>query len=265
MATARLLEAAGPLAGASVIITRPAASAAPLKRRVRSLGGTALALPVLALRHVADGAAAKAALRHVRDADVVVFVSPAAVKFAFALRALRFAHATRVCAIGAATARALTRRGVRNVLFPHERQDSDGLLALPQLQNLRGRLVMLIGAPDGRELLAQTLRARRARVSEIHVYQRVAARLSARQLAALEQASAPLLTLLTSAQTLTGLRAQLPLALFARLAEGELIVSSERLAEAARLSLFANVRLAASPLPRDLLAAAQQALARHRL
>jgi len=70
---------------------------------------------------------------------------------------------------------------------------------------------------------------------------------------------------LTSAQILAALRAQLPLALFARLAEGELIVSSERLAQAARRSLFGNVHVAASPLPRDLLATAQQELARHRL
>jgi len=183
--TARLLEVAGPLAGASVIVTRPAASAAPLKRRIRALGGNVIALPVLALRRTADLETAQTALRQARDADVVVFVSPAAVKFAFALRPLRFARATRVCATGAATARALTRRGVRNVSFPHDRQDSEGLLAHPELQKLRGRRVALIGAPEGRELLAQTLRARRARLSEIHVYRRVPAALTARQRAAL--------------------------------------------------------------------------------
>jgi uroporphyrinogen-III synthase len=265
MTTARLLETAGPLAGASVIVTRPAASAAPLRRRIRALGGNALALPALALRRIADIAAAQAALRQARAADVVIFVSPSAVKFAFALQPLRFSRAARVCAIGAATARALQRHGVREVLFPRDRQDSEGLLALPPLQKVRGQRVVLIGAADGRELLARTLRTRRARVSEIHVYRRVATRLSARQLAALELAAAPLLTLLTSAETLAVLRAQLPLPLFARLAGGELIVSSARLAEAARRSLFANIHIAASPLPRDLLAAAVQALARHRL
>jgi uroporphyrinogen-III synthase len=114
-------------------------------------------------------------------------------------------------------------------------------------------------------LLAQTLRARRARVTAIAVYRRIAPHYNARQLAALESAASPLLTLLTSAEALANLRAQLPLHLFARLAEGELIVSSERLAELARRSLFANVHLAASPLPRDLLAGAENALARHRL
>ena len=93
MTTARLLQAAGPLAGASVIVTRPAASAAPLKRRIRALGGNAIALPVLALRRVVDTAAAKATLRQARDAEIVVFVSPAAVKFAFASNQVRLVRA----------------------------------------------------------------------------------------------------------------------------------------------------------------------------
>ena len=265
MSKAQLIDATGPLAGASVVVTRPAATAAGLKARIRALGGVAIGLPGMAVRGTDDVAAATAALRQTRDADVVIFVSPNAVKFAYALCSLRFARRTQLCAVGAATARALKRRGVRNVAFPRERQDSEGLLALPELQILRGRRVMLIGAPGGRELLAQALRAQRARVTEIHVYQRVAPRHAARQLAALENAPAPILTLLTSAETLANLRAQLPLHLFARLAEGELIVSSARIAELARRSLFANVHIAASPQPRHLLASALQALARHRL
>ena len=253
------------MAGASVVVTRPAPSSATLKRQIRALDGAAIALPGIALRASDNVAAAKAALQQVRDADVVIFVSPSAVKFAYALRPLHFARSTHVCAVGATTSLALTRRGVRNVVFPRDRADSEGLLALPELQKLRGKRVALVGAPGGRELLAHTLRARRARLAEIHVYRRVAPRYTERQLTALEQAPAPILTLLTSAEALTNLRAQLPLHLFARLAEGELIVSSERLAERARRSLFVNVHVAASPLPRHLLAGALQALARHRL
>jgi uroporphyrinogen-III synthase len=265
MPSARLIEVTGPLAGASVIVTRPAATAATLRRRIRALGGNPIGLPGVLLRAAADSAVKKA-LAAVRDTDIAIFVSPAAVKFAFLARPkLRFSRATQVCAIGAATARALTRAGLRNVVFPRERQDSEGVLALPELAKLRGRRVALIGAPGGRELLAATLRARRARVTQVHVYQRAAPRYTARQLAALEQAPAPLLTLLSSAEVLANLRAQLPLHLFARLAAGELIVSSARLAELARRSLFANVHVATSPLPNELLEAAQMALARHRL
>jgi uroporphyrinogen-III synthase len=260
------LRGIGALAGATVVLTRPAASAQALRRRIRALGGVALALPGVSLRACPDRAAAQTALQQARGADLVVFISPSAVRFAFALDPkLRFTRATQVCAIGAATARALLRRGVKNVLRPAARADSDALLALPELAHVRGKRVVLVAAPGGRELLAQTLHARRARVAYAHVYARTAPRFTRRQLAALEQAGAPLVTLLSSAEVLDNLRAALPLDLFARLAEGELVVSSERLAAAARASLFANVHVAASALPADLAAGAVAALARHRI
>ncbi len=266
MASARLIQTSGPLAGASVVVTRPASTADALRRRVRVLGGKPIGLPGSVLRVAPATATLKAALSAARAADAVIFVSPAAVKFAFALQPkLRFARHTQVCAVGAATARSLARHGLRGIVYPRKRQDSEGLLELPQLQRLRGLRVFLVGAPGGRDLLLRALRARRARVARIEVYRRQAPRYSARQLAALETAAAPILTLLSSAEALTHLHAILPLPLFARLAAGELIVSSARLAALARSSLFANVHIAAGPAPRDLLNTACAVLARHRL
>ncbi|MDE2083939.1 MAG: uroporphyrinogen-III synthase [Xanthomonadaceae bacterium] len=263
---ARLIQASGPLAGASVIVTRPAASAGSLRRRIRGLGGVPIGLPGSVLRAAPERAAVCAALIAARAAAVAVFVSPAAVKFAFAAcPKLRFARATRICAVGVATARALSRRGLRDVVWPRTRQDSEGLLALPELRSLRGCRAVLIGAPGGRELLAQTLRNRRARLTRIDVYHRQAPRYSARQLVALEQAPAPLLLLASSAEALANLRAGIPLHLFARLAAGDVVVSSERLAARARAGLFANVHVAAGPAPAELLNAACAVLARHRL
>ncbi|HST28723.1 MAG TPA: uroporphyrinogen-III synthase [Rudaea sp.] len=266
MPKARLIESNGALAGASVIVTRPVASAGALRRRIRALGGEPIGLPGSVLRAAPDRTATRTALIAARDVDVAIFVSPAAVKFAFAAwPKLRFSRAACVCAVGAATARALTRHGIRKVARPRERQDSEGLLALPELGNLRGRRVALIGAPGGRELLARTLRARRAQLLRVEIYRREAPRYSARQLAALEQAPAPLLLLVSSAEALANLRAALPLHLFARLAGGVIVVSSERLAALARASLFANVHIAAGPAPADLLNTASALLARHRL
>jgi uroporphyrinogen-III synthase len=170
-----------------------------------------------------------------------------------------------VCGVGAATARALRRHGIRDVIWPRARQDSEGLLELPELGSLRGRRVALVGAPGGRELLAQTLRTRRARLTRIETYRREAPRYSVRQLAAVERAPAPLLLLVSSAEALSNLRVALPLHLFARLAAGDTVVSSERLAKLVRASLFANVHVAAGPAPADLLNTASAALARHRL
>ncbi len=254
-----------PLAGATIVVTRPAISANALKRGVRTWGGNVVSLPGTTLKKIGDANAAKTALNVARSSDIVVFVSPASVKYAFALAHLRFARMTQVCAMGEATARALRRHGVKNVLVPLEAQTSEGLLASPELQRLRGKRVAVIGAPGGRELLIDTLKSRRARVSSVHVYRRSPPRFRRGQLDALEKAETPLITLLTSEEILHNLRAVLPLPLFGKLAAGELVVSSLRLAMAARRSLFGSVHVAASPAPADLLHAASGALAQHRL
>lgn len=255
-----------PLLGATVVVTRPSATAAPLKRRIAKNGGVVLSLPAIALRSIVDVPAARKALKTARDADIVIFTSPSAVSYAFRLAPkLRFTRATRVFTVGAASARALKRHGVREVLHPTERQDSEGLLELPELQRVRRRRIVLIGAPGGRGVLAPALRARGARITEIFVYRRVAPSLDRRHVAALEGAQAPLVTLLSSLEALHHLREHLPLRLFARLADGELIASSPRIAAAARASLFANVHVAVSAEAAALLDAACAALGRHRI
>lgn len=259
------LAPARPLAGATVVITRPVGTGQSLKRRVRALGGTVLSLPGMTVRPVTDALAARQALGTARSADLAIFVSPAAVRFACALwPGLRFASRTLVCAVGAATARALKRWGVE-AIWPQARQDSEGLLALPQLARLRGKRIALIGAPGGREVLPQTLRRRGAKLEKIDVYQRNAARLDRRHFAALEQASSPLLTLVSSADALTNLRLQLPALAFARLAQDDAVVSSLRIATLARAAGFARVHVAASAESAALLAAAIGTLAQHRL
>lgn len=257
---------AKPLAGASVVVTRPSAAAAALKRRIVVLGGAALALPGVSVRGADDTAAARIALREARNADIAIFISPNAVRHAFALLpGLRFARATQVCAVGGATARALARRGLAGAIWPADRQDSEGLLALPLFARVSRRRVALIGAPGGRDVLATTLHSRGAVLQSIHVYRRTAPRWNRRHLDALERAAAPMLTLLSSAEVLAHLRRGLPPALFAKLATGECIVSSLRLAQAAREAGFARVHVAASAGAHDMLAAAEGALAQHRL
>jgi uroporphyrinogen-III synthase len=267
MATrAKLLAPGHPLAGASVIVTRPAATAGALRRRVRALGGTPIGLPAIGLRAVADAGAARRALRDAQDADVVIFLSPAAVRFAWTLLPrLRFARATPVLAPGAGSARALQRRGVAGAAFPPQRQDSEGLLDLAPLQRVRRRRIALVGAPGGRDLLARELTARGARVQLVEVYQRSTPRWTRRQFAALEGAASPWISLISSAEALGHLQELLAPALFARLAASDCIVSSARLAALAQARGFAQVHVAASAAPTALLSAAGAALARHRI
>ena len=240
---------ASALGGRSVVITRPAGTAASLVRLVRARGGVPLLLPGLSLRAAEDAAAARAALDAALDGEVLVFASPAAVRFAAALRPLR--TAATVLAVGQGTARALRRHGLAAV--SPSRQDSEGLLALPALHAPRGRRVALVGAPGGRGLLRAALAARGARLCEAHVYRRVPARLDGRHVDAVLRLSPDACVLLSSAEALANLRAGLPPAAWTRLCDGVAVASSERLAGVARAAGFARVRVAASARPADLL------------
>ncbi len=245
-----------PLAGASVIVTRPSPSAAAQVRAARALGAQVVRLPGLALRPIADRAGTARALAAARRADAWIFTSPAAVRFAFRLvPTLRLRRSLRVYAVGAGTARALARRGV-DAVHPRDRQDSAGLLALPDLHALRDRHVVLVDAPGGRDLIGPTLARRGARVERVPVYERVAPRLDARHWRALAAAPRPWLTLLSSGEALAHLLATVPAGLAGRWRAEQLVVSSERLAAIAARHGFGHVCVAASAGSADLLGAA---------
>lgn len=251
------------LKGAAVVITRPSANGRPLLARVRALGGYALSLPGIALR-------ASDAVTRIEDAshgsppfDIWVFTSPNAVRFTFLQRpAFHIRKGVLAVAVGGGTARALARHGL-HAIAP-TRADSEGLLALPELADVRGRRVALVGAPGGRDMIAPELRRRGAEVEAIHVYERVPPRLTRRHFDALARAADPLVMLVSSAEALRNLVALLPVPLLDRLRRQRLVASSDRLEALANEHGFANVTIAASALADDLIDAACQALASHR-
>jgi uroporphyrinogen-III synthase len=245
------------LHGATLVLTRAAGSAQSEARRVRALGGHALLLPGSRLAPAADAAAARAALRAALRTPLCIFVSPAAVRAAARLDALAPGRRTRVLAVGAATARALHRHGVTDVEIP-TRADSEGLLALPSLQQPLTR-VGLIGAPGGRELLPQALAARGTQVLRAAVYRRLPARLDRRHLLPLRRARAPLYVLLSSTEALGNLLRALPAQARTHLLDATAIASSARVAATARAAGFAQVHQARSALSADLLVAVTDA------
>lgn len=240
------------LAGCTLVVTRPRPGADALSRHLRQRGAVVVRLPGQIVRGDPDFDW-PAALRQAADIDGWIFVSPSAVLHAARL----FDAGLRgdVIAVGAGTARALHRRGL-SPTAPHDRQNSEGLLALPMLADVRGRRIAVIGAPGGRGLIAAELRRRGAEVTSWNVYRREAPRWTVRQLAALDAASTPLLTLLSSAETLDRLVHDLPATAWARLRDAHWIASSQRLAVALRQVGADRIAVAASAGTRDMTNAA---------
>lgn len=247
----RRMAHARPLKGTRIAITRPVGTGAAWAHRVHALGGTPLLLPGSSLRAVADARAARAGLRDALACDAVIFTSPAAVKFARRLGTLH--GRANVLAPGTATQDALRKAGFRNAISP-AREDSEGLLALPILCNVRGKRVGIVGAAGGRGLLDRELAARGAEVIHAHVYQRAPARLDRRHADAVRQNShAPPYVLLSSAEALVNIVANLPDDALRALLRGTAVASSARIAAAARKAGFARVLRAKSAHATDML------------
>jgi uroporphyrinogen-III synthase len=253
------------LAGSSVIVTRPGASASALLRSARARGAEVIRLPGLRIAVTDKADAARSELVAAARADFWIFTSPNAVRFERQLRAGKpLAERVGVLAVGAGTQRALARHGIESIA-PRGAQNSEGLLADPRLDDVQGKAIAIIDAPGGRDLLAPELRKRGAQVVRIAVYQRLPPRLTAHHFSALAAAPRPWISLLSSSAILENLLDALPAELRQRWQREALVVSSGRLAAQARESGFTDVHEAGSALAADLLEAAERCLSRHRL
>ena len=234
-----------PLAGRTVLVTRPAHQAAALAQAIRAAGGEAFVFPALAIEAVPAEALA-APLARLRDAGIVIFISPNAAQFGMA--AIRAAGglpaAAAVFAVGPGTARSLQAQGVGRVVTP-DGHDSEALLALPQLQNVAGQRVVIVRGVGGRALLADTLAARGAQVTFLECYRRVRPQADAASLLARWQAGGVDAVTVTSAETLDNLAALLGEAGRPLLFDTPLFAPHEKIAEAARR--FGCARVVATP------------------
>lgn len=243
-----------PLRGCYVISLRPVDGHAAMRRAAATHGARVLALSPWRI-DMRDDAATRVALRDALSADAVVFASPAAVRAAAALRTLRPRRGQAWLAVGAGTAMALRRAGAPGAVFP-SRMDSEGLLALPELRDVRGKAVGLVTAPGGRGEIAKTLARRGAHVLRADVYARVPVAPSARAIAALRALRARPWLALGSGEALQCVLAALPADAAAALRCARVVAASERLAALARTLGFGAVRIAADARPRSLLDAA---------
>lgn len=144
-------------------------------------------LPLLEIAPVGQDAPAVELLRRPDHWDWLVFISANAVRCALDLvgGALPALARTRVAAVGAATARALATAGIQVDLIPKAQFNSESLLAAPEMAEMAGRRVLIVRGEGGRELLADTLRARGAELAYAEVYRRRRAPVEASALAAL--------------------------------------------------------------------------------
>lgn len=164
--------ASRPLDGKAILVTRPRAQAEGLARLIEGAGGKAHLLPAIEIEDVPP----PAALGRIHEFDLAIFVSPTAV--AKALPHVR--ELPRAAAVGAGTRRELEKRGITDVIAPTAGADSEALLALPELGQVKGKRIAILRGDGGRALLGETLAARGARVEHVTCYRRLRPQAAAR-------------------------------------------------------------------------------------
>jgi uroporphyrinogen-III synthase len=235
------------LAGRGVVITRPLEQSQGLASLVEAAGGRALLYPAIGIEAPVDPAPALRIIDALESFDLAIFVSPTAARRAFAMMrpGRSWPASVATAAVGRGSARELERHGVHGTLAPECGSDSESLLALPELgAGMSGKRVVIFRGEGGRELLADTLAARGARIEYAECYRRVRPKTDvAPLLSAWEKGRVHAVTL-SSATGLANLFAMLGESGGERLRETPLFAAHARVADAARRQSVRTVVLA---------------------
>lgn len=157
-----------PLAGCSVLVTRPEQQSHELSTAIEAAGGHAIIFPAIDIVG-RDTQAIARDLAALPASDIVIFVSRNAVTYGLAPIG---EHNAQVAAVGPATRDALEQAGTIVDIYPETGFDSEHLLEHRRLQDIDGKNILIVRGQSGRELLARTLRERGAGVNYLPVYER---------------------------------------------------------------------------------------------
>lgn len=211
-----------------VWITRPQADADQMAQQVSAQGMMPWVLPVLAIEPYPVEDTAQAILT---QADQIIVTSRHAIAGALA-QGLLLPRQVQWFAVGKATAEGLLPLDIHPIL--PEQQDSEGLLALAELDNLQDKRVAILKGIGGRPVLAEQLKTRGAIVTALSLYQRQCTTPTPEQIAAYLGADGRHLIALASGETLTCLlKALSPAQHSTLLSLTHLVVMSTRIAQQA--------------------------------
>lgn len=165
------------LAGISVLLTRPATQAVGIAQTVRSLGGNVVSLPLLEIEAISEPVAVeklKSSIMALDNYDAAIFISTNAATLGVEWIENYWPQLPLgivAYAVGPGTAEIL-RQLPWQVHCSEAGVTSEDLLALPGLLDVKGKRIALFRGQGGRELIAESLRTRGARVDYLELYAR---------------------------------------------------------------------------------------------
>jgi uroporphyrinogen III methyltransferase / synthase len=162
------------------VVTRARAQASGLAATLGALGAEVVELPAIRIVSRIDTPEVRDAVQAIHAYALICLTSPNAVRLLFdalaeAGRDARALGNATVAAIGAGTAAALTKRGIRADIVP-ERSVAEGLAEALADFEVEGRPVLLARAAEARDVLPEALRQRGAKLDVVPLYETVAER-----------------------------------------------------------------------------------------
>lgn len=164
------------LNGRNIVITRPLGQANKLTSLIEEAGAKAHLFPLLEITPLTDYQDFDEKIKQLNQVDWAIFISSNAVQNSLPRILKQLGHVPpnlKFAAIGPKTAADLAEFGIKNTLTPQDRFDSEALLALPEMQAIKNQKILIFRGIGGREVLADTLKQRRAFVEFAESYQRV--------------------------------------------------------------------------------------------
>lgn len=168
-----------PLRNIGVAITRPTGQAKKLTQLIQDAGGTVIPFPLIEIAPLDDYTQFEQVISEVADYNWILFISSNAVQNSLPklldknIVKQAIPNTLKFAAIGPTTAQSLNDFGIKDVLIPEGRFDSESLLSLPAMQDMQDKKVMLVRGIGGRDVLANTLKERGATVTFAECYQRI--------------------------------------------------------------------------------------------
>jgi len=159
-----------PLHDRTIVVTRARTQAAPLARALEALGARTLHFAAIRTEPLDAAAEVTRALAELRPGDWLVFTSANGVEAFFGAAGAAPPRGLRVCAIGSATAEAVSRHGLRADLVPEKHVAEAAADALLAAGVGVGTRVLLARAASARAVLPETLAAHGAQVMDVAVY-----------------------------------------------------------------------------------------------
>ena len=210
-----------------VLLTRPQGRNQLMEEALSARGVSYLSTPLLQVAPAAnlDTDQVKNSLA---QADIIIFISTNAVKFASAAIVEQWPTSARYFAVGEATHLALQALGITSEKAPDDCQQTEGLLSLTSLQQVQAKQIVIVRGVGGREDLANELTRRQAKLTYWEVYQRTCPALDNQNVCQQWRTFGIDTIIITSGEILDNLIKTVPNELFAWLQTCHIIVPSSR-------------------------------------